>query len=129
MKWSLSWGEEVPTTEQTAAALLKGLRWTVRVTNLGGMAASKTIQLHLPYAAQGITNPLIRTLVAMSKVWVSAGATVTSALDTNAIEGSCAFCCVCLDGTSNITRGTRHSVSVGNGATNVLVSSPILVVA
>jgi hypothetical protein len=66
-------------------------------------------------------------LVAVEKVFVNPGQSVTVSLNTRAYASSCAFCVVADDGSTSVPAGTAYNVSVGDGATDYF--SPAAIVA
>ena len=96
------------------------------LSNTGRVDSSTTVQLYVRQLDQ--PDAPLRSLVALSKVHVTAGETVTVVLNTAAYGNTCAFCTVATDGTAGIAVGSRWAVSVGDGASDMFAPFNVTVV-
>lgn len=111
--WTMSWGAGMPPKSVSAAELLAGVSVEVEVTNSGGTAGAKVVQLYVH--TPDIPDAPRRTLIAMGKVRLQAGHTAVVTLRTAAVNGTCAFCVYDDSGKGSVPRGTHYELSVGNG--------------
>jgi len=112
--FALGWAGTQPAATQSTAALKQGLSFSVAVKNTGAVASGKTVQMYL--STPSVAGAPTRTLIALAKIHVGAGATTTVTLSTAEFANFCAFCLVDEAGKASIPPGTRYAVSIGDGA-------------
>lgn len=80
------------------------------------MDGAKVVQLYV--SQTNVAGAPKRSLIAMEKVFVAAGASATVELQTAAYKGFCAFCVYGTDGNGAIPAGTSYKLAVGNGGSD-----------
>ena len=116
--FSLEW-ESTPTTPVTVSSVLDGLRFRVRVTNVGTRHSAKVVALYARVvpgdtAQDGADAGPIKQLFGMQKVALPPGGSGVVTIESNTLPSFCSFCAVSPSGEAKVRPGTL-TVSVGDG--------------
>jgi len=104
-----------------------GVEFSVKVTNIHRLAASKVISAYVKYLPPWPRPPgipdkddlPITSLFSIKKVHLKPGASEEVVINSNDLEGYCAFCSVSVDGASQVRPG-KYVVTIGDSQNHLL---------
>eukprot|EP00750_Incisomonas_marina_P002966 INCI12791.2.p1 GENE.INCI12791.2~~INCI12791.2.p1 ORF type:complete len:714 (-),score=113.51 INCI12791.2:1394-3535(-) len=121
--FSIDWGSasSLPPATVPAPTLLAGdISIPVVVSNTGRTAGSVAVQLYI--STPVIQDSPLRSLIAFDKVFLAAGQSTTITFRGDSIKGMCPFCVYdTTSGSGSVPVGTHYQLSVGNGASSMVV--------